>query len=200
MFHVEHVLAACRFAGLELNSEQLRSLRRYGDWLRSESIAAGGIGPDEGDRIEKRHLADSLLFASQIPHDTSRILDLGTGVGLPGVPLAIALPDIDFVLVDRSRRRIDLLKRAIRILDLENCTVVQGNIESIDRSAPVVVARASLPPGEMRLAAQRLLRPGGLAILAGSWRERPEHPGWETIEIPADVLDQPVWLLIMRRQ
>lgn len=199
LFHVKHVTAAARYSGIELSSSQVGLLTRYRNWLASEGIAAGGLGPDEQERIEKRHLADSLLFASLFPHDTTDVVDVGSGIGLPGIPLAIALPRVDFALVDRSGRRIDLLKRAIRILDLENCQPVQGEIESLDISTPVLVARASLRPEVMAPVAENLLGPGGVAVLAGSWRDRPVSPGWETVEIPPDVLDQPVWLLIMRR-
>ncbi|MGD2044539.1 MAG: class I SAM-dependent methyltransferase [Acidimicrobiia bacterium] len=197
---MKHVIAAARYAGIDLDQGQLHRLERYGEWLESEGTTGGGIGPDEAVRIERRHLADSLLFASQFPHDCAEVLDVGSGVGLPGIPLAVVLPGTSFTLIDRSGRRVDLLRRAIRILDLGNCQVVQGEIEAWRRTAPVLVARASLPPDEMRPVAQRLVRPGGVAVLAGSWRERPHYTGWTTIEIPSDVLDQPVWLLIMRRQ
>lgn len=196
---MEHVQAAAKFAGIELSSSQIVTLGRYADWLRSEGQHAGGIGPEEADRVERRHLADSLLFAGYLPH-ASEVWDLGTGVGLPGVPLAIALPDTRFVLVDRSRRRIDLLRRISRILDLGNCLVVHGEIESLRGPIQTLVSRASLPPEKMIEVAQRLLDDRGRVIMGGSWTKRPEHPGWETIEIPGYVLDQPVWLLIMRRE
>lgn len=173
-------------------------MERYGSWVATEGRAAGGIGPSEAGRIDRRHLADSLLFASQLPGDIAEMWDLGSGVGLPGLPLAIALPDTEVVLIDRSGRRVDLLRRAIRILDLENCQVTQGDIESMTGQADAVVSRASLPPARLARLIPRLLRPGGVAVAAGSWRERPEAEDWETIEIPAYVLDRTVWLLIMR--
>jgi 16S rRNA (guanine527-N7)-methyltransferase len=194
------VVEAARFGGCTLDDGQLEMLERYAGWLRSEGAAGGGIGPEESNRIEIRHLADSLLFASQFPHDVPEVLDVGSGVGLPGIPLAIALPRIRFCLVDRSGRRAGLMRRAIRILDLDNCEVVQGEIESLERQAPVLVSRASLPPDVMRGVALARITPGGVAVLAGSWKEPPQYPGWTTIEIPSYVLDQPVWLLIMRRE
>ncbi|MGD2060015.1 MAG: class I SAM-dependent methyltransferase [Acidimicrobiia bacterium] len=197
---MEHVIAAAHFAGFDLDDDQLAKLADYGRWLESEAVVAGAIGPGEIARIERRHLADSLLFASQFPHEGDEIIDLGSGVGLPGIPLAIALPDIRVSLIDRSGRRVDLARRAIRVLGLGNCVVVQADVESFTGEAPVIVSRASLPPGRLRSVAERLLAPGGIAVVAGSWQERPEFPGWETREIPRDVLDQPVWLLIMRRQ
>lgn len=194
------MIEAARFAGLELNGEQLARLADFARWLRSEAVVAGGIGPDELGRIEKRHLADSLLFASAFPHDCTEVFDLGSGVGLPGIPLAIALPDSEVTLVDRSGRRVDLARRAIRILGLANCEAVRADLDSFARKAPVIVSRASLTPERLRPLVEGLLAPGGIAVVAGSWRERPDSPGWETREIPPDVLDQPVWLLIMRGQ
>lgn len=197
---MEHLVAAAEFAGISLDDGQKNLFERYADWLRSEGAAAGGLGPGETSRLERRHLADSLLFASQFPHDVPEVVDLGSGVGLPGIPLAIALPRVRFVLVDRSGRRVGLMRRALRILDLENCQVVEGEIENLDTHTQVSVSRASMSPEVLKPLIIRLLAPGGVAVLAGSWRSEPRHAGWTTVEIPPDVLDQPVWLLIMRRE
>ena len=200
MFHVKQVVAAAHFAGLDLDPARMDLLERYAGWLRDEAIPAGGLGPREADRIEDRHIADSLLFASQIPDWGRTVWDLGSGIGLPGIPLAIANPDIDFRLVDRSGRRIDLLRRAIRVLSLGNCVAEMTEIERLEPGIETIVARASLPPAEMKDVAERLLAPGGRAILGGSWRSLPRHDGWETVEIPPEVLDHTIWLLIMRRE
>jgi len=196
---VEHVLAAASFAEIDMTDIQLRSMKRYAEWLQTEGIRAGGIGPGELPRLEQRHLADSVLFAGLIGA-SQEVWDLGTGVGLPGVPLAICRPETRFVLVDRSGRRIDLLRRVIRILRLENCEAIQDEIEQLEGPIETIVARGSLPPRRMLGIAQRLLATPGLAVMGGSWTRRPSYAGWETIEIPEDVLDQTVWLLIMRRQ
>jgi 16S rRNA (guanine527-N7)-methyltransferase len=147
--------------------------------------------------LEQRHLADSLLFLVGLDQP-EEVWDLGTGLGLPGVPLAIAMPDTRFVLVDRSVRRIELLRRVIRILDLENCETLPIQIDDLEGPLPNIVARASLSPSRMLSTARRLLEPGGRAAVGGSWLNCPRHPGWETIEIPPYVLDHTVWLLIMR--
>ncbi|MGB8360724.1 MAG: RsmG family class I SAM-dependent methyltransferase [Acidimicrobiia bacterium] len=195
---MEHVISAARHAGLELAERELSLLATYGEWLSTEGYRAGGIGPEEISRIELRHLADSLLFATPFDSGIDHVIDLGTGVGLPGIPLAIAMPDIKFTLTDRSQRRIDLVRRVIRILELENCQAVLGEIQVVGLEADTVVARASLPPDRLRRVIPRLLRPGGLAVMGGSWQEPPSHHGWETMEIPPDVLDRPIWLLMMR--
>ena len=158
------------------------------------------MGSNDSELLDRRHLGDSLLFASQFPQDSSTVWDLGSGVGLPGIPLAICLPDTEFVLIDRSGKRCQLLRRVIRILDVANCHVVQTDIENLDGSVDVIVSRASLPPDELGVVVGKHLDPEGVAVVAGSWRKRPQVTDWTTIEIPPDVLDQTIWLLIMRRQ
>jgi 16S rRNA (guanine527-N7)-methyltransferase len=199
LFHVKPVLAAARYVGITLDAGQLAKFERYRWWLETEAAPAGGIGPDELDRLERRHLADSLLFATGLTDRTDEVWDLGTGVGLPGIPLAIALPRTAVLLIDRSQRRVDLLRRVTRIIDLENCQVLHGEIGDLDGKADAIVSRASLSPETLAPIVARHLRPGGIALVGGSWQRRPEDVGWETIEIPADVLDQTIWLLMMRQ-
>jgi 16S rRNA (guanine527-N7)-methyltransferase len=196
---VEHIRSVIRFLDIDLDRTQESQLDQFADWLRTEGIRAGAIGPDEGDRIERRHIADSLLFAVGIPSGTREVWDLGTGVGLPGVPLAIALPDTRFVLIDRSGRRVDLLRRFLRIANLTNCQVIQGEIDDLTGEVGVIVARASLPPAGLSSVGERLLVAGGVMIVGGSWLKPPNEVGWDLQEIPRYVLDQPIWLLMMRR-
>ena len=193
-------IRAAEFAGLTPNASQIEKMERYQTWLTTEGVEAGGIGPSEVSRVDRRHLADSVLFAHHIGSEAGKVWDLGSGVGLPGFPLAITDPGREFVLVDRSGRRVDLMKRALRILDLDNCTVVHDDISNLEPFLDTVVSRASLPPERLGQEMRRLLRPGGLALVAGSWEQPPLHPGWETIEIPPDVLDHTVWVLMMRRE
>jgi 16S rRNA (guanine(527)-N(7))-methyltransferase RsmG len=164
--------------------------------LGSEALPAGGIGPNEAPRLHDRHIADSLLFATHLG-DPDSAWDLGSGVGLPGIPLAIIMPRTRFVLVDRSGRRIDLVKRAIRVLDLGNVEALHRDIDELEGSVPAIVSRASLSPEVLRRVCSRHLAPGGVAVVGGSWSTPPVHPGWETVE--TDALDRPVWLLMMRR-
>jgi 16S rRNA (guanine(527)-N(7))-methyltransferase RsmG len=189
---------AARWVDLDLDSTQKSQLRKYRDWLIEEAIPAGVIGPGETKRIDRRHIGDSLLFAGYFDTTVEQVWDLGTGAGLPGIPLAVALPHISFRLVDRSGRRIALVRRAIRILGLKNCQVVLERIEDLKGKTPVIVSRASLPPDLLGKVAKHHLTRDGVAIVAGSWLTRPEQPGWVTKEIPSDVLDQPIWILIMR--
>lgn len=185
---------------LPLGVDQISAMERYRDWLAAEALVSGGIGPNEAARIDQRHIGDSLLFATVMPEVPDEIWDLGSGVGLPGIPLAILLPETRFVLIERSGRRSDLLERIVRILDLGNVSVQNRDISDLKGQVRGLVTRATLGPEETAVVANRLLLEGGFAIAGGSWTKRPSHIGWETVEIPPDPLDHPVWLLIMRRQ
>ena len=183
-----------RWLGLSLPELRPR-FETYADWLTTEARAAGGIGPDEGGRVLERHIVDSLLFAG-VWSVEGDVLDVGSGVGLPGIPLAIAAPDRHFVLLDRSGRRVALAKRALRILSLENVEVVHGDLERVDWSRSVVVSRASLSPQALRMRAEVVGKPREL-LVAGSHITAPSVPGFEAVEIPAEILDRPVWVLRM---
>jgi 16S rRNA G527 N7-methylase RsmG len=184
---------------VELDLTALDRLDRYERWLGEEAIVSGGLGPAESNRLHDRHIGDSMLFASGFGDVPGQVLDIGSGVGLPGIPLAVLFPRTEFILLDRSGRRTDLARRATRILELENVQVEQGEFEHHRRQESVIVSRGTLPPDRSRDVIQSLLHPGGLAILGGSWTQRPEYEGWSTVEIPATVLDHTIWLLIMRQ-
>ena len=199
MKHREIWLRCAEWVGAGLDGAALDRLETYERWLVAEAIPAGGLGPAEIDRVHDRHLGDSLLFGAGFDSIPDHVLDVGSGVGLPGLPLAILWAGTGFTLLDRSGRRTDLMRRAVRILELENVTVKQGEIDHHLGEETAVVSRATLPPDRAHDLITPRLAPGGTAILGGSWTQRPDHEGWETIEIPAEILDHTIWLLKMRR-
>lgn len=168
-------------------------------WLEVEAAELGGIGPNEASSLGVRHIADSLCFARgwigrPTPH---RIIDLGAGAGLPTLPLAILHPDAGLVAVDRSGRRCRLIRRAARVLDLPNVDVIEQDFTRLDLAAPAVVSRAAMPPAELLVHLQRITEPGGVAVVGGSHVQRPEVDRFETVTIPAEILDREAWLLMM---
>ena len=173
-------------------------LELYRGWLLDEAMGAGGIGPGEAARVDIRHIADSLLF-SLVMEPTDHVLDVGTGVGLPGIPLAILTPGTQFTLLDRSRRRIDLVRRVCRILQLDNVVVVQGDVTGYAGPFATVVTRASIAPEELLGLLRTLVSQDGMAILGGSWTQAPSVAGYETKEIGSAFLDRSVWILMMRQ-
>lgn len=205
------VRRAASFADLVLTPDQESQLAGYTEWLLDEAIPAGGLGPREGDRIDTRHVADALTFAVGWPEPPDEILDIGTGVGLPGIPLAIAFPTTMVTLLDRGGRRIRLLHRAVRMLELPNVVIAQGDAFSVADEWGGLAFRGSIPAPEAIGLSNRLLIPGSTAVFGLSRRrERPERADdlislsaalgldAEVVSVPDDVLDGPSWLLIMR--
>lgn len=185
---------------LELTTEQLDQLGTFSQWLRTEAGSAGGLGPSEANRVDGRHIGDSLLFATVFPGQPSALTDLGSGVGLPGIPLAIIWPSTEVTLIDRSGRRCDLARRAVRVLGLENIHVLQEDIFAVEGRRSAMVSRAATPVEQLAGLVRSLLAPEGIAVVGGSWTTRPDAPGWEIREIRVEVLDRTVWLLIMRHE
>ena len=194
-------LRAAEHVGLDLTEIQQEQLCRFHAWLGSESLKAGGLGPSEASRLWDRHIADSLVFSTALG-TAGDCVDLGSGTGLPGLPLAIAHPDVEFTLVDRSGRRCDLMRRAIAILQLTNCLVRQQDISDTTGRFDAVVSRAAIPPALMMIHVKRLLRPGGTALLGLSRvgtdkipATTPQSLAISLVSIPSDILDSGASLL-----
>lgn len=116
------------------------------------------------------HLLDSVLV---LPHlgGASRILDVGTGAGLPGIPLAILMPASRFVLIDRSAKKIRFVRQAVLELRLTNVEAVATRIEDFESQEgafDAILARAFASLLEIRHMTSRLLAPEGrIAALKG---------------------------------
>jgi 16S rRNA (guanine527-N7)-methyltransferase len=94
------------------------------------AVRLGFLGPREADRIRERHLEDALgLAAIRTPQPGERWIDLGSGAGLPGLPLAAVHPETGFTLVDAQRRRVDWIRTTAAELGLANVTAVHTRIE-----------------------------------------------------------------------
>lgn len=195
-------VAAAEWTGRGLTDDQLEAMATLHGVLAKEAIVAGGLGPHEAPRLWGRHIADSLLFGVALDGAVSCI-DVGSGVGLPGIPLAIAYPEIEFELVDRSGRRCDLIRRIIAVLRLGNCAVVHKDVSSVDKNYDALVSRASLPPDRLMIHVKRLLRKPGVAVIGLSRNaDQPvevpvSEPGLRShlVRVPTDVLDSSVNLL-----
>jgi 16S rRNA (guanine527-N7)-methyltransferase len=119
----------------------------------AEAVQLGFLGPREQERLWERHLDDAFgLAAIRRPKLGERWADLGSGAGLPGLPLAVAYPAASFTLIDAHRRRLDWIEATAARLHLTNITVVHARLEDYGRGAAresfdVATARAlgSLP-------------------------------------------------------
>ncbi len=113
------------------------------------------------DDIIIRHILDSLTVVPYL--QGQRVLDVGTGAGLPGIPLAFACPDTQFVLLDSNNKKIRFVRQALGELELPNVSAEQMRVEDYRPAElfDVVISRAYSSLGEMYAQAGRLLKPGG---------------------------------------
>jgi 16S rRNA (guanine527-N7)-methyltransferase len=137
----------------------------------ADAVRLGFLGPREGGRLRERHLDDALgLAAIRSPRAGERWVDLGSGAGLPGLPLASAYPQAAFTLVDAQRRRLDWVAATAARLHIDNVTVVHARLEEYghgpDReSFDVATARALGPLPVVAELGLPLLRIGGTLLV-----------------------------------
>lgn len=94
-------------------------------------------------QLEERHVLHSLSIAKQFYFDTgTRVLDVGTGGGFPGIPLALLFPEASFTLVDSIGKKIRLVGRIVDELEIKNVNLIHGRMEELDIRADFVVSRA----------------------------------------------------------
>jgi len=158
--------------GLDPDPDRERALLRYlallARWNRVYNLTA----VDDPDTMVHRHLLDSLAVVGFLRGDA--FVDVGSGAGLPGIPLAIWMPDRHFTLLDRSARKTRFLTQVKIELRLDNVEVVQSRVETW---RPVsgfdgVLSRAFAALPDFICRAGHLAAPGGtLYAFKGSWPE-----------------------------
>lgn len=122
---------------------------------------------DPADMVT-RHLLDSLAVLPHLNGETAA--DLGTGAGLPGIPLALALPDRHFTLVDSNGKKVRFLRAVVRELGLANVEAVQSRVEEMDAQFDCITTRAFASIADMLAWSGHLLAAGGhLLALKGRY-------------------------------
>ncbi|MGH3786402.1 MAG: 16S rRNA (guanine(527)-N(7))-methyltransferase RsmG [Pseudonocardiaceae bacterium] len=156
--------------------DRLPIAERYAELLTETGVDRGLIGPREADRLWERHLLNSAVLGELIPH-SYRVLDVGSGAGLPGIPLALARPDLHVVLLESMARRVAWLQEVIDELGLA-VSVHRGRAEDPQvrdelGQDPVVTARAVAPLSRLARWCLPLVAPGGrlLAVKGASAEE-----------------------------
>ena len=146
-------------------------------WQRSHRL----IGSSDEMWIVEHLFLDSLLFLRLLPSTARTLVDLGSGAGMPGVPIKIVRSEVDVTLVESRRRRASFLSAVVRGLQLDQAHVVAGRIESrmseLEGRFDAVVMRCAGDVGELIPLASRLLAPGGLVIASGPPKARPLSQG-----------------------
>ena len=160
--------------GVPLSPAQLDQLAAYEELLREIAVPRGMIAASDGARLWQRHIADGLRAAVEIP-DGASVADLGSGAGIPGLHLAVALPASGFVLIEPRRLRAAFLEAAVDHLGLSNVEIFPRPVEDIRRWFELCVARAFSSPLGTWQAAQPLLAPNGVVVYWAGERFRPEE-------------------------
>ena len=152
---------------------QLDQFARYLQLILTWNRVQRLTGSRDANGIVRDLFGDSILYLSQIPQETRRILDLGSGQGIPGLPIHITWPHTSMTVVEAKGKRVSFLLTVRRELGLSGATVLEGRAEILIQGRPelkgsfdAVVSRSVGP--SLLESAQEYLRPGGLYVCGAS--------------------------------
>jgi 16S rRNA (guanine527-N7)-methyltransferase len=200
---------------VRLFGERIALAERYVALLAGPGLERGVLGPRETVRLWERHVLNSAVIGDLIPRNC-RVLDVGSGAGLPGIPLVLARPDLTVVLLESMARRVAWLEEVVADLGLP-VTVHHGRAEQLEGRAigqdwDVVTARAVAPLGRLAGWCLPLARTDGrlLALKGanasmevardGSHIRRAGGGAVEIVECGVGVLESPATVVVVTRR
>ena len=159
----------------DFTPEQLQQLEALDGLYREWNEKINVVSRKDIDSLYEKHVLHSLSIAASVElPDNLQVLDLGTGGGFPGIPLAIFFPEVKFHLVDSIGKKIKVVQAVAEGLGLKNVTTAHSRVEDIkNRKFDLVISRAVAPLGDLWRWTKPLLkkgpegRPGGLICLKG---------------------------------
>jgi 16S rRNA (guanine527-N7)-methyltransferase len=164
--------------GITLSAEQVALLLDYQALLQRWNGAYNLTAVRDPAGMITRHLVDSLAIAPYVEGAT--LADLGTGPGLPGIPLAILAPEREVLLVDSNGKKVRFLREAIRSLKLAKVRSAQSRVEEVEGQFDCITARAFASLADMLGWGGHLLAPGGTWLAM-----KGKHPAEELDGVPA---------------
>ena len=146
-------------------------LRLYPEWNAKINV----VSRKDIENLEVNHLLHSLSIAKFLEFTAgSRILDLGTGGGLPGIPLAVAMPEVFFTMIDRTGKKIIVAESIASELNIENVKFIHGDAVDLKDKFDFIVSRAVMPQKDLLKICRPLISkeqqnalPNGLIALKG---------------------------------
>jgi len=178
---VTQLMQAAESLGVSLSAVQCAKLLTYVELLAKWNSVYNLTAVRDPQEMITRHILDSLSVAPYIKGPL--VLDIGTGAGLPGIPLAVAFPDIQFTLLDSVAKKTRFVLQAVGELGLSNVMVKTGRVEKYQppQLFDTVISRAFSSISDFLNMAGSLCRPGG-ALLAMKGR----YPEEELADLPPD--------------
>ena len=156
------------------------------------------VGPGDIAYLRSRHLADSLALHRHLS-GAARLLDIGSGGGFPGVPLAVANPTLNVTLVERNRKKCSFLRHAVMTLQIANADIINADIREVGPELgafDAITARAVAQPAELWEWSQGLLAESGQLMLQAS---SPVQERLHDAEVVSHRSDGIGWISIVRR-
>jgi len=168
----DDIRAAADQLDVALRDEQWQQLARYLNLLLEHNQRFNLTGIRDPHQAWHRHVIDSLTLLPGLNDldDHAAVVDVGTGGGLPGIPLAIARPDIKMSLLDATAKKLRFLELVIEDLALQRCSVIEGRAETIGQDSrfrerfDLAVSRAVGPMAQLLEYVLPLVRVGGWAL------------------------------------
>jgi 16S rRNA (guanine527-N7)-methyltransferase len=158
----------------DLSAGQLSALDRYEDLLRDLAVPRGMVASADREKLRTRHILDSLRSVPYIDADAGHVVDLGSGAGLPGIPVAIARPDLALTLTEPRQARAAFLELVIERFGLVDVEVFAGPAEGSGVAAEVCLARGLGDVSRTWAIARRSLLPAGDLIYWAGRTFRPD--------------------------
>jgi len=175
MFKKEQIKTRLGKVGMEIPPDKIEKLALFSNHLLSTNRKINLLARGEEENFLERHLIDSLVALPLLEKEKPPLMDIGSGGGLPGIPLAICCPKRPFFLVETREKKAGFLQEAVRELGLEEVHVIQERVEDLGKNQEfrekmgVVTARGLAPLPSLIELSLPFLRVGGILL---AWKGR----------------------------